>query len=62
MLRVAAFSKRSSAATFTAGVMAAPATALAGWTMKPRCVAAACRMVKALLMAPVSPVAVAVNR
>ena len=61
MLRVATFSKRSSAATFTAGEIAAPATASAGSTVKSRCVASAGRMVKALLMAPVRPAAVAAS-
>src|SRR5438034_561577 len=48
-------------ATWTAGVLAAPATALLGCTVKTTFAAAPALMLNALLVAPVRPVAVAVS-
>src|SRR5205823_3706334 len=45
------------AVTWTAGVIAAPATVLVGWTLKTRRFAAAGSMLNVELLAPVSPVA-----
>src|SRR5512145_1085833 len=53
--------KASCAATRTAGVMVAPAAMLLGCTVKPSRVAGPGLMVKAALMAPASPEAVAVS-
>src|SRR5205823_2173639 len=47
--------------TCTAGVIAAPATAVLGWTVKTSFAAAPAPMLNALLVAPVRPVAAAVN-
>ena len=51
----------SRAMTCTGGAMVAPAAALAGCTVKASCVAAPAVMVNAALVAPVSPVALAVS-
>src|SRR5213596_3562376 len=47
--------------TCTAGVFAAPAAALLGWTVKTSFAAAPALMLNALLVAPVRPAAVAVS-
>src|SRR5437660_5098469 len=52
---VTVFPSVSRAVTWTAGVIAAPATALAGWTVKTRRVAAAGAMLNALLVSPGRP-------
>lgn len=56
---VTAFPPASCAATLTAGVMAAPAVVVTGCTEKTRRLAAPTSMVKAVLVAPVGPAAVA---
>ena len=58
---VATLPPASSAVTWTAGVIAAPAAVLLGCTLKTNWVAAPTVTVKALLVAPLSPGAVAVS-
>src|SRR5437762_11103787 len=49
---VAVFSCRSSAVAFIAGVLAAPATVLLGWTLKLSCVAAPAVMLNGVEVVP----------
>ncbi len=61
---VTVFPEASRALTCTAGVIVAPASALLGWTLKPRCVAGGgggdgAVMSNASLVAPVRPDVVA---
>src|SRR5215510_2228223 len=58
---VAVLPSASRAVTWTAGVMAAPAAVFVGWTVMTSCVAEPGLIVNELLVAPVSPVAVAVR-
>ena len=55
------FPSASRMATFTAGVMAAPAVVLVGWTVMASLSAAAGVMLNAVLVAPVRPVALATS-